>query len=160
MLYFCRCLHYNRKQKNSAKCSQRKGEGMIVFHKESKVFHLYNASFSYVFQIMRNGQLGQLYAGARIHDRKDFSHLFELCGRAMSICLRSGNAELKSACCKARNGHRPGVQTGKESGSCTNLLREGAQRKSLCTFPHFLFKTSFFPLYRRKRNPPKLSRSY
>ena len=48
---------------------------MIVFHEESKTFHLYNNEISYVFKILENNQLGQLYYGKRIHDRKDFDHL-------------------------------------------------------------------------------------
>lgn len=36
---------------------------MIVFHEESKTFHLYNNEISYVFKILKNNQLGQLYYG-------------------------------------------------------------------------------------------------
>lgn len=56
---------------------------MIVFHEESKTFHLYNNEISYVFKILENNQLGQLYYGKRIHDRKDFDHLLELFPRPM-----------------------------------------------------------------------------
>ena len=59
----------------------------IVFHEESKCFHLYNDSLSYIMILLRNGQLGQLYCGARIRDRADFSHLLELAPRAMSSYL-------------------------------------------------------------------------
>lgn len=59
----------------------------IVYHESSKCFHLYNDSISYIMTILRNGQLGQLYCGARIHDREDFTHLLELAPRAMSACL-------------------------------------------------------------------------
>ena len=50
----------------------------IVYHEKTREFHLYNDKISYIFQIMRNGQLGQLYTGARLRDREDFSHLSEL----------------------------------------------------------------------------------
>lgn len=34
---------------------------MIQFHEESKTFHLYNDQISYIFKILKNNQLGQLY---------------------------------------------------------------------------------------------------
>ena len=45
---------------------------MIQFHEESKTFHLYNDQISYIFKILKNNQLGQLYYGKRIHDRDIF----------------------------------------------------------------------------------------
>ncbi len=32
----------------------------IIFHEESKVFHLYNQNVSYLIRIMENGQLEKL----------------------------------------------------------------------------------------------------
>jgi len=58
----------------------------IVYHEKSRCFHLYNEYISYIMTVLRNGQLGQLYCGARIRDREDFSHLLELAPRAMSSC--------------------------------------------------------------------------
>lgn len=58
----------------------------IVFHENTKVFHLYNEYISYIFMILKNGQLGQLYYGKVIHDREDFSYLLELIKRPMSVC--------------------------------------------------------------------------
>ena len=55
----------------------------IVYHEKTREFHLYNDKISYGFQIM-NGQLGQLYTGARLRDREDFSHLSELGFRDMA----------------------------------------------------------------------------
>ena len=63
----------------------------IVFHEGSKCFHLYNDSLSYIMLVLRNGQLGQLYCGARIRDREDFSHLLELAPRAMSSYVFEGD---------------------------------------------------------------------
>ena len=57
---------------------------MIQFHEESKTFHLYNDQISYIFKILKNNQLGQLYYGKRIHDRDNFDHLFETSPRPMS----------------------------------------------------------------------------
>ena len=70
---------------------------MIVFHEESKTFHLYNNEISYVFKILENNQLGQLYYGKRIHDRKDFDHLLELFSRPMSPCRDRKSTRLNSS---------------------------------------------------------------
>lgn len=47
----------------------------IVFHGDSKEFHIYNDYISYIIKILDNGQLGNLYYGKRIHDRESFSYL-------------------------------------------------------------------------------------
>lgn len=56
----------------------------IVFHEDSRTFHLYNKEISYIFTILKNGSLGQLYFGKHIRDRADFSHLLELQYRPLS----------------------------------------------------------------------------
>ena len=58
----------------------------IVYHENSKVFHLWNDNVSYVMMVLKNGQLGQLYFGKRIHDRENLSDLLELAARPMSSC--------------------------------------------------------------------------
>lgn len=65
----------------------------IIFHEKSKEFHLYNEEISYLFQIIDNGQLGQLYYGKRLRDREDFSHLFERCSRDMAPYNFEGNCD-------------------------------------------------------------------
>lgn len=49
----------------------------IQYHKSSQTFHLYNQKISYIFKVLKNQQLGQLYYGKRVNDREDFDHLFE-----------------------------------------------------------------------------------
>ncbi len=56
----------------------------ILYHDNSKIFHLYNDSISYIITVMRNGHLGQLYFGKKIHDKEDFSYLLETCERPMT----------------------------------------------------------------------------
>ena len=41
----------------------------IIYHQSSQTFHLYNDSISYIFKILKNCQLGQLYYGKRVHDK-------------------------------------------------------------------------------------------
>ena len=63
----------------------------IIFHERSKTFHLYNEKISYIFKILRNGQLGQLYCGAAIRDREEYEHLFEVRQRPMAPCTYEGD---------------------------------------------------------------------
>lgn len=65
----------------------------ILFHENSQTFHLYNDKISYIFKILRNGQLGQLYFGERIHDKEDFDYLLEMRNRPMAACTYEGNQD-------------------------------------------------------------------
>ena len=56
----------------------------IIFHEETKTFHLYNGKISYILCVLENGHLGQLYFGKRLHDKADFSYLVEKCERPMT----------------------------------------------------------------------------
>lgn len=55
----------------------------ILFHEKTKQFHLSNAFYSYVIGVMPNNEMGQLYFGRKVHDREDFSYLFESFFRPM-----------------------------------------------------------------------------
>lgn len=59
----------------------------IVFHPQSRTFHLYNACISYIFKVLPSGHLGQLYCGKALRDRPDFDHLFETAPRSMAACF-------------------------------------------------------------------------
>ena len=69
----------------------------IIYHQQSKEFHLYNQSVSYIIQIMENGQLGNLYYGKRIKDRESFEYLFETGERphAAMVCPSPVNLSLQ-----------------------------------------------------------------
>ena len=67
----------------------------ITFHKSTGIFHLYNNDISYLMMILPNGQIGQLYFGAAIRDREDFSHLLETCYRTNSAYY---SEELNTMC--------------------------------------------------------------
>ena len=49
----------------------------IVFHEQGREFHLFNDRVSYIICILPNGQIGQLYYGAKVRDRETFSYLQE-----------------------------------------------------------------------------------
>ncbi|MFX3624372.1 MAG: alpha-galactosidase [Ectobacillus sp.] len=48
---------------------------LIHVNEENKQFHLTNGQVSYIFHVMKNGQLGHLYYGKALRHRSDFSHL-------------------------------------------------------------------------------------
>ncbi len=66
----------------------------IVFHKETNTFHLYNDKISYIMCVLKNGHMGQLYFGKRIHDKVDFSYLVEECQRPMTSYIYEGDRKL------------------------------------------------------------------
>ncbi len=49
----------------------------IIYHEQSKEFHLYNKEISYIIEIMEDNQLGNLYYGKKVLDRDSFAHLHE-----------------------------------------------------------------------------------
>lgn len=63
----------------------------IFFHDKPKEFHLNNGKISYIINVLRNGELGQLYYGKAISDRDSFAHLLELSPRAMAACVFPGD---------------------------------------------------------------------
>lgn len=63
----------------------------IIFHEQSKTFHLYNQQISYIFKVLKNGTLGQLYFGKRIHDKECFDELFEMRKRSMAPYTYEGD---------------------------------------------------------------------
>ncbi len=58
----------------------------IIYHETSKTFHLYNNEISYIFKVLKNNQLGQLYYGKVIRDKDNYDYLLETADRGMSVC--------------------------------------------------------------------------
>lgn len=56
----------------------------ILFHETTKTFHLFNEDISYLMTVLRNGQMGHLYFGKKIHHKEDFSYLLETAYRPMT----------------------------------------------------------------------------
>ena len=63
----------------------------IHYHENTRTFHLFNASVSYIFTILENGTPGSLYYGARLTDKDDYSELLEMKRRANAPCTYEGN---------------------------------------------------------------------
>ena len=66
----------------------------IIFHESTSVFHLYNEEISYIMMVLKNGHMGQLYFGKRIHDKEDFTYLLENYCRAMGSHVFEGEKSL------------------------------------------------------------------
>ena len=49
---------------------------MIYINKENREFHLQGPNVSYIFNVMKNEQLGHLYFGKKIRHRESFKHFF------------------------------------------------------------------------------------
>lgn len=49
----------------------------IIYKESSREFHLCNDKISYIFKILENEHLGQLYYGKRLRDRESFAHMLE-----------------------------------------------------------------------------------
>ena len=59
----------------------------IIVNEAAGTFHLRGKRISYLMAVLKNGQLGQLYFGKRIHHREDFSYLLEYAARPMASCV-------------------------------------------------------------------------
>lgn len=63
----------------------------ILFNKDTKTFHLQNDEISYIFSIMRNGQLGQIYFGERLEDNDFFNRMQVLSKRGFTCYAYEGD---------------------------------------------------------------------
>lgn len=97
----------------------------IRFHHATQTFHLYNSEISYIFKILKNKQLGQLYYGKRIRDRKNFDHLFETSARPMAPCVYEGDLTFSLEHIKQEyptygsgDMRHPAIDIMQENGSC------------------------------------------
>lgn len=65
----------------------------IIVNQENREFHLYNEEISYIFNVLKNNQLGHLYYGKKIRHRDSFAHLLQLSNRGMTTCVFEGDME-------------------------------------------------------------------
>jgi len=66
----------------------------IIFHQDSKEFHIHNEQVSYIIKILDNHQLGNLYYGKKIHDKADFSYLLQGELRSLAAYVFEGDYRL------------------------------------------------------------------
>lgn len=70
------------------------GEGKmaVIYHDKNQVFHLQNQKISYIFAVLKNGQLGHIYFGERITDRENLDDLIEYAKRDMAPYTYEGDS--------------------------------------------------------------------
>ncbi len=64
---------------------------MIQF--SNNTFHISNDKISYIFRVMRNKQLGQLYYGKKIRHKENFDHLLVERGVILAPCTFEGDLD-------------------------------------------------------------------
>ncbi|MFC0523622.1 alpha-galactosidase [Pontibacillus salicampi] len=64
---------------------------MIKVNEQLGQFHLQNKHISYISHILRNGHVGHLFFGKRLHHREDFSHLYQDGERAGTSYVYEGD---------------------------------------------------------------------
>lgn len=110
----------------------------IIYHESSKEFHLYNASISYIIEIMENGQLGNLYYGKRIRDRESFSYLHEAQERPLGAMTVSGENPL---CLQYSRQEYPSYGTGDyRYGACTVEQKNGSRITNFVYATHTIYE--------------------
>lgn len=66
----------------------------IQYHEQSRTFHLFNGTMSYLIKILPEGFAVQLYCGARLPDREQFDYLFETAPRPMQVTVHEQSSPL------------------------------------------------------------------
>ncbi|WP_377520509.1 alpha-galactosidase [Priestia megaterium] len=62
----------------------------ILFNERTKEFHLQGRDVSYIFSVLRNGQLGHLYYGKKLKHRSSFQHFLRVETRGASASVYEG----------------------------------------------------------------------
>ncbi len=96
---------------------------MIKFSNDT--FHLYNNEISYIFKIMRNNELGQLYFGKRVQHRANFDHMFVERAAVLAPCAFEGDLDFSLEVIKQEY---PAYGTGDYREPAYQLTQENGSR--------------------------------
>ena len=99
----------------------------IIFHNESNTFHIYNNQISYIFKVLRNGHLGNIYYGKKIKDRISFDHLLDFYPRMMNVWQYDGD---KTFSLEHIRQEYPSYGTGDMRSPAIEILQENGSRIS------------------------------
>ncbi len=114
----------------------------IVYHEQSKEFHLFNDHISYIIKILDNGHVGNLYFGKRIHDKDSFSYRMNWEPRSLTAYVfKEGSAfslqhtRQEYPCYGTTDFHYPSFEIEQENGStisdfkyCSHIVFCGKKR--------------------------------
>lgn len=98
---------------------------MIKYNEKSRTFYIGNEYVSYIFKILKNDQLGQLYYGKAIKDSENFNHLFESEPRPMTVCTFDGDMKFSLEYIKQEY---PSYGTGDMRHPAIDILQENGSR--------------------------------
>ena len=99
----------------------------IIFHNESNTFHIYNNQISYIFKVLRNGHLGNIYYGKNLKDRVSFDHLLDFYPRMMNVWQYDGDKTFSLEHIKQEY---PSYGTGDMRSPAIEILQENGSRIS------------------------------
>ena len=77
----------------------------IIYHEQSKEFHIFNKEISYIIEVTEDNQLGNLYYGKKVRDKESFAYLHEEqkrslgalhCPEPSKLCLQYTKQEYPS----------------------------------------------------------------
>ncbi|MEH7547896.1 alpha-galactosidase [Neobacillus vireti] len=105
----------------------------IYYNEDSKEFHLQSEKISYIFNILKNNQLGHLYFGKKLRHRDSFSHLYTSEAKANVACVFEGDLSFSLDTSKQEypsygttDFREPAFQVMQENGSrVTNFVYKG-----------------------------------
>ncbi|TWT05462.1 alpha-galactosidase [Planococcus sp. CPCC 101016] len=63
----------------------------ILYNDSTREFHLQTEKVSYIFSVLKNGQLGQLYYGKKLRHRESFERLFHVEATPNTACVNEGD---------------------------------------------------------------------
>ncbi|WP_203341088.1 alpha-galactosidase [Planococcus beijingensis] len=63
----------------------------ILYNDSTQEFHLQTEKVSYIFSVLDNGQLGQLYYGKKLRHRESFQRLFHVEAAPNTACVNEGD---------------------------------------------------------------------
>ncbi|WP_394120358.1 alpha-galactosidase [Planococcus donghaensis] len=63
----------------------------ILYNGSTREFHLQTEKVSYIFSVLENGQLGQLYYGKKLRHRESFQRLFHVEATPNTACVNEGD---------------------------------------------------------------------
>ena len=105
----------------------------ILINEKDGIFHLQNRQISYVMKVLRNGQLGQIYYGRRLHDCLEYDHLVELGHRDMAPCVFDGETTFSMEHLKQEY---PGFGTGDMRYPAVEILCADGSRVTEFLYDH------------------------
>lgn len=106
----------------------------ILFHKKTNQFHLTNNEMSYIVKVLENGDVINLYCGAKVHDKEDFSYAIFNNDRPMAVYNKSVNGRYNLTTLKREY---PNYGTGDYRYSAFEIMQENGSHITAFKFKSY-----------------------